>query len=412
MKFLSLAFVGILFVLQAKANQEVAAPNVPQNSSQITTVQASNKFSPYCKNCISSSRKEYETCSEKNDYLQASLASLSNNQSSNFSAIQDGFFISEKEYTKTENCIRESMKSHGGPFRQCDKKEQGLAKERVVKACMNQNYVQTTTDSFIAVSDCFSGYLSSSESLESQDAVRRGLFSLISFESGFHTNAVSTTGSTGIGQFTTATLRGVNNMILENVLSYAKTSSKPSCKAIAKLDLNPYTTALKNRCELINPRDGNPLKNLIYVVGIQKLNRESLEKTLTVLPAKTQSAIENATPEFREKLINMIINWSHNTGIGGVRRPFINFVTSKRGLELIAKEDLSSFAKELAPMIGSYHANNLISCSENSDSSSSCERNKRARVSEVTRFYKGIIDRQGVINQNMSNAGGENKCGV
>jgi len=404
----------MVFIAFAVSSAAEVADTVKTIEAGNTGAKNLNPAGTYCKDCSSDAKEPYETCNEKNNYYESAFQKLLEGKSSNYYHIRAGHFIPEQEYNKIEMCIQQAMKIHRGPFRQCAKDGVRLAMGRSAEACLSKNYVQTTTDSFVAATDCYSGYLSQPESTENNDLVRRGLFSLLSYESGFHTNAVSTTGSIGIGQFTSGTINGVNQHILDDVLNYAKASNKSSCQAIAKQNIQPYSNPSQNRCSLIAPQDGNPLKNLIYVIGIQKHNRLSLEKTMATMPAKAREAIANASPEFREKLINLIVNWSHNTGIGGVRRPFTSFASSQRGLALIEKGDIQAFARELSPVVGSYHENYLIKCSsdDGEEKHARCERTKKARISEVSRFYRGILERQNDINREAGNLAGDKKCGV
>jgi len=396
--FFTLCFVhSAAFANDSTSISDFDLADQVERMNSLSEVNKSLDPTPHCDSCTPKPNPQYQTCNDRNDYLESSLQKILNPSSWN----ADQLLESSGQNPQLQTCVRESLSSHGGPFRTCDANGKGLAKGRsLVKPCQSENLVKTLTSSYAATIDCLTPFMTDSNSQESKGILSHSVFSLLAFESGFHMNAVSPTGASGIGQLTGPAVQHINHILWPKMMNAIQSSTEPSCQAIAKTHPQPYDGRKSLRCEMISADEGNPLRNLLYTFAYQKAVRDDINSGLRSLHADNAGvqALQKASPEFHERLLEAITIWGHNTGPAGIRMPFKYLLTSSQGRQLIEKEDLPGFLKALQPIVETYHRDHLHVSEQ--------------RAKEASHFMGGIESRLKVINQRAGAANGEAKCGI
>ncbi len=347
---------------------------------------------------------KYNDCNEKNDYFEDDIKKITN--SFEFQSLKSS--IPENLQLKT--CIRESQSIHAGPFKVCDVQKKNLSRnfksnrgskhktQRVQKACQSGNEVELLTTTYAATVDCLSSFMNESDDEVQKNILEKDMFSMISLESGFNLNAVSSTGVTGVGQLCQAAVKHVNNTSWKDMIASINSSSKSSCKAIAKMGPKRFAGDGRHRCEMISPEEGNPLNNLLYTFGYQQYVRKQVSSAISSLnkSSKGKVAFTNASESFRTKLISQVAVWGHNTGPGGIRSPLKYLMSSSQGQKLIKKEDMPGFLKALQGYVASYQRHYHA---------------RQRRVTEASSYMKNIKTRLAQINQHAGSTKGAPKCG-
>lgn len=127
--------------------------------------------------------------------------------------------------------------------------------------CVTEDYVNTTYNALVDVSDCLN--------IPQADLVVK-----LSNESGLHINTYGPQGDAGIGQLTGYAIgavlepywkEGGNITVRDYYVQQMKNSSKESCKRIMSSPMitAKVSLAMGNRCSLMNPPE-NPYRNLLY----------------------------------------------------------------------------------------------------------------------------------------------------
>ena len=343
--------------------------------------------------CTTPSPIQYEVCSAKNDYFEDAYSKITSTGA--FQLLKS----SVPPDLTLNTCIRESQNAHAGPFRTCDSKMKFLSKKNVSKACQSENSLTIETSTFSATVDCLNEFMNIGGGPADKDGLSREMFSLISIESGFHDNAVSGTGSSGIGQLTHDASIDMNHLGWDDMIGNIKASSKPSCQAISQMNPQPFNGAWSDRCEMISPQKGNPLNNLLYTFFYQKQIREQVAQSINSLrdSNKGKLAFKNSSEKFQNQLISVVSLWGHNTGPAGIRMPLKNLLSSKIGQQLLKNEDLNGIFEHLSNLVDDYELNFLSASPE--------------RAHEASHYLKNIKARLAYINEHAGSSEGALKCG-
>lgn len=300
-----------------------------------------------CSNCYKTARSiKYETCNDKNDYLNSSLNQLGRT-SPLLSVLKNSTTANS---TINPECIRTSLfstfSSKAKSFKQCE--SQGSLKNYRFKnrPCINESYFNVINNSFSLVGQCLKGFLSNNSAQADQDIL--SIFSLINIESGFHLNAVSGTGAGGIGQFTSGAIDDFNENQLPNVRKQLSESSNPRCQQMSDEILNgdtPMRASSSLSCNRVSMKNGNPLLNMIYTFGYFKQTKSYLQKGLlnnhrykhyfSTLPAPEKLKLERA-----------LAVWAHNTGAAGVVAPAATLLLKEYSDSKVV--DVDEFIEQLA----------------------------------------------------------------
>jgi len=346
---------------------------------------------PICKEC-STKILTYETCNSKNDYMESALQNLKNNpvMSQVLSAPNDQDLGAIRP-----ECFQKGMETFNasGAYRQCSSDNDARNAPHLKKACVSEDYVNVTTQSFNAVASCLSGYVSGSSDPEINRITALSIFTMINTESGFHVNALSPTGAGGPGQFTQPAIDGVNKN-MEDLREYLAKSNNSLCKNTLMKALEPPMNGRPSQsCERINLNDNNPLRNFIYTFAYQAGNRRYLNGIFEN-PAY-QNVIAGFSPKYREAFLSGLMTWSHNTGSAGMETPLRKLLRTavQQNWHLSSKDDLAKFMTALSKEMRLY---------PNPGNSSD------ARRRETSIYYPSIVDRMATIGKQVP--GGVRGC--
>lgn len=303
----------------------------------------------------------YESCHTRNSYLEKELGNLKPQSLMGELRHQnpaDGVEIIDGA------CSIEVMKSvfsgRSGVFRACAPGQKNIT-QRVQRACLSPNYAGLMKNTFDFVGTCLSEYLTQENDLDSsirsssQKNIRNQrlltFFSLLGVESGFHINAMSFSGSTGVGQLTSGAISYLNGSPMDRVRAHLKNSPHKACQRMANEILNKQMAPERSRsCERISIQDGNPLKNMVYSLAYVRANKEILNSAY--FSGRDKAKLNGLPASEKDRLLTALAMWAHNTGSGGLGAPLNALLNSKYRNKPITNVD-EFLLKELAPIVGS-----------------------------------------------------------
>ncbi|MGZ3745043.1 MAG: transglycosylase SLT domain-containing protein [Pseudobdellovibrionaceae bacterium] len=272
-----------------------------------------------CNSCEEEIRNmRYMQCTPRNDYLEKEILKIS---------LKPGILgdVVRADVRPTSiikpSCIKMGMNIKFGEgsknFRECS----AAGSTKAVRPCISENYFKLINNSFDLVSACMKDIIAPEESEKSKKLDVRAIYALINIESGFHINAMSGTGAGGIGQFTRAAIRDVNETQLDKIRSALEKHRNAQCRRMAAeiLHSNTPMDSGKSSCGRISIASGNPIKNMIYTFAYLNGAKEDMNTTI----------FENhyyknkfALSEYDlNKIRRALMVWSHNTGPAGTWTP-------------------------------------------------------------------------------------------
>lgn len=274
------------------------------------------------RNCSSCDEKfqnmRYMQCNRQNDYLENEIATASKNPGILGDVLRAP--IRSNSIIKP-TCIQIGMNLKFGArsknFRECSAK----GNEGAVRPCISKNYFTLVNNSFDLVSSCMKDFIAPHANEATQKLDVRAVYALINIESGFHVNAMSSTGASGIGQFTQAAIKDVNSNELHAVRAALKNHPNPQCREMGTQMLASTTPINPSRksCDRISLVNGNPIKNMIYTYAYLTGTKKDMNSMI----------FENRHYKNKFKLSKFDLNkirralmvWSHNTGPAGTWTP-------------------------------------------------------------------------------------------
>lgn len=350
---------------------------------------------PYCINGCRPLNPVYGTCrSPKKKYYENQIDDALSKGNETINLLMN----TVSENPEKEICFREAMSNHGGPFMNCPtdarsyfSSETSLNNRmRVEKSCNSRDKTHLAQISFELATSCFADYLVGEQASAIQkSSISNALFALISWESGFHSNAVSHKGAGGIGQLTYGALKDIEtNKIIEGMQAHVNKNkdSNQACAQLSRVPLRKIPSETGS-CQRINVDNGNPLTNLIHTIGYQKIIRKNyLERRIGAIP-RLQTILKNMDDGKREKLLSSLSVWANNTGPSGLTNPFLNFATTHRGQALLQENNSDQFLKELEAFVRN-HPSNIN------------------RADETGNFFKNLQNRVDIIKKAANDVGG------
>lgn len=374
--------------VQAIVEPKVAAKPIDTSSAVTTAVGNIDQFNlkgkasmnpGFCAECAKRV-ESYASCNPKNDYLENDLLSLTNNTELN------SIFSGSNKEIISKSCIQRSLDAapdFRNGYKYCGPGKKSLSEVRHSnKACVSEKYVDVTAKSFNLVADCMADLISGSPANKSETAL--ALFSLTSWESGLHMNAVSPTGAGGIGQFTGAAIESVNQR-LKGIQEHLKKSANPLCSnTLAQVMSTPMSSTGNQSCDRIAVSKDNPLKNMAYTFAFQAAQRKMIEENVLNSSVFSDVLSKDLPSNEKERLAMSLSIWSHNTGSAGMTTPLraqmMEYLRSKKSIK--NGEDVSKFLKEMETSMAKF---------PNSGNAT------QARVLETSRFFRSIQERVSVI---------------
>ena len=325
----------------AEAEAQIAVKTIDQLNEKASQIMSKSEVptSPSCPDGKCNRRIEaFQTCTDRNDYLEAPLASLLSGSSP-----LSNYLNSEPKEVIRSDCIKTNLTKNGsGRYQTCSANESPRAIHS--KACISKNYTNITAKSFNLAADCFGSLNGNSEVSKRQLAL--SVFSLMAQESGMHLNVSSPTGAGGPGQLTAPAIAEVNKNLkgLKNQLSQA---SNPMCKQVLVSALEQQMDS-KKTCDRIGIAKENPLKNIAYSFAYQNLIAKSL--TAAYLDSKTYKNLTSSLSEEESARLKFsLAGWGHNTGPGGLqsalRGLLRDYVRGNKSLH--SKQDVDQLLSDL-----------------------------------------------------------------
>ncbi|PIS10715.1 MAG: hypothetical protein COT73_07840 [Bdellovibrio sp. CG10_big_fil_rev_8_21_14_0_10_47_8] len=328
--------------------------------------------------------ESYNSCNASNNYLEDQLLNIQSK-----SPILASLMAQPNKEIVRKSCIQRSLDlfpNLKNSFQKCDANGNSLSKTSN-KACVSETYVDITDKSFNAVANCLGPFVSGSDATASQSSL--AIFYLLSHESGLHSNAVSTTKAAGIGQLTDRAIIDVNGRRKE-VQNFLAKSADPICsQTLRKVFDRPMKT--EKTCDRVGLHDANPLKNIALSFVFQSTVRLKIENEFS--RSRIFSDITSDLPlALKEKMIEALSVWSHNTGAAGMLHPLRFLLTNYLGThrKIRTSEDIDQFLKDLS---------SAMRTSPHSANSSS------ARKNETANFYGAISERMNLIDPQNSQTG-------
>lgn len=320
----------------SQSSAAISAPVVEFMDELIEKAQIKVKMtseSVICKDCEFSLSTQIEnTCNEQNNYLKQQLKSEAVVKVLNIPSIQNSHFSIK------ESCILASQKTTLGEkqktFAQCQIGDLKIPKKKTIRPCIDNEYLNFTTHSFNLAAQCMTNKPFEAESI----------FGMMNVESGFHANAVSGTGSSGIGQLTSAAIKDINMNELAGLKDNMIASENTQCQTIANEFLsnkNPIRSDRKYSCDRVSIEKGNPLLNMIYTFAYVQKTKKDLDKFFF----KQFEKSFNLSDEELNKLKLELSIWGHNTGIMGLLVPMKILMKKYQSARIT---DRTKFLEELA----------------------------------------------------------------
>ena len=329
----------------------VAAPAGPRSSDVVGTVDRLNRVaqqaapSPECRDC-SVRPAQYEQCSARNNYLEQQMDRLQGQP------ILRELLSAQPRYPRLEACVRESMNISGGPFTHCEIGQANLSGS-APKACTSGRLVRVVQNGFTMTVDCLAGYLNGSEgNQEVLSETLRSTVALVNLESGFHINARSSTGASGLGQITDGATNAINRAEWSNMMRHIQNSTNASCQQLKRMNLQPARPSRGAVCDRIGLEAGNPVTNMLYTIGHMKLVRKEVE--LTVNRKIRENGIRLSAAQ-KEKLLGALTTWGHNTGAYGITRPVSSLMETDNGINALNAGNIDQFLSLLKGEVSSFH---------------------------------------------------------
>lgn len=346
---------------------------VAKSQSEIKTMSSAMNC-PTCDLTSSNSTSEsadLNTCNSKNDYLNTQLSSAP------VQRISEIYNLNQMNGGIKKACILASQKTTLGEnqksFAQCSIGQEKILRSKTIRPCINERYLDLTTQSFNLASQCMNQNKFEIESL----------FGMMNLESGFHANATSGTGSGGIGQLTSDAIKDINTNELENIRRTFDLNENNQCQLLKQEFLNkdqPMRSSRKLNCDRVSLEKGNPLVNMIYTIAYVQKTKKDLDRFF--FNQFTNSF--KLTSEELEKLKLDLSIWGHNTGVMGLLVPLKILMKKykKSGVQ-----DRSRFLAELAEQMKRTPA------SANSSSS---------RRKETSNYFPKIQSKLNLIKENFA----------
>lgn len=317
-------------------NESINVPVVEFMDELIEKAQSQVKMtseSVICKDCEFSISNQLEnSCNDQNSYLKQQLKSDIAKKIINIPRIENSSFSIK------ESCIHASQKTTLGEkqktFAQCQSGALKISKKKTIRPCIDNEYLNFTTHSFNLAAQCMA---KSSFEVES-------IFGMMNVESGFHANAVSATGSSGIGQLTSAAIKDINVNELKNLRNQLSENENTQCQNVANDFLSsnsPIRSDRKFSCDRVSIEKGNPLLNMIYTFAYVQKTKKDLEKFFF----KQFDKSFNLSFDELDKLKLELSIWGHNTGIMGLLVPMKILMKKYKHTRIT---DRTKFLEELA----------------------------------------------------------------
>ncbi|MFN7727708.1 MAG: hypothetical protein ACK5P7_00985 [Bdellovibrio sp.] len=300
---------------------------------------------PECRDC-SVRPAQYEQCNARNNYLEQQMDRLQGQP------ILRELLSTTPRYPRVEACVRESMNISGGPFTLC---QIGNADHSgsTVKACTSSRLVRVVQNALTASVDCLAPYLNGTDGNQAVlSETFRSTIALINLESGFHINARSSTGASGLGQITDGATKAINQNEWSNMMRHIQNSSNPSCQQLKRMNLQPARPSRGAVCDRIGLESGNPMTNMLYTIGHMKSVRREVELTVN---RKIRENSIRMSPAQKEKLLGALITWGHNTGAYGITRPVSSLLETDAGIRALNAGNVEGFLGLLKGEVSSFH---------------------------------------------------------
>ncbi len=204
-----------------------------------------------------------------------------------------------------------------GHYTYCTEENQSNPKRLHTPPCQTEKYLSTIQNSYNDVLTCL-------------DLNPKTLFPVTAVESGFHINSVSLTNDDiGLGQITPVAIKDVN-AVWDLGLNEVTTSSKESCKRIAKLvvDIAKSENTKSYTCSL-TALPMNPVKNLLYLTFLHKKNVNYINQYFSSnkIINKVQKLTQISWTEDQiQSLKDLLVTLSYNVGNQGATQLFNEFL--------------------------------------------------------------------------------------
>jgi hypothetical protein len=372
----------------SRGQGEVAPAEVVQSVESLNRAARRADPEPRCREC-SERPPQYGRCTAQNSYLEDQIDRLQ-------SGVLSTLLNTTPRYPRLEACVRESMNISGGPFALCRLGEDQIG-AWVGKACTSERLVKIVQNAFTLSVDCMATYINGAAD---DPAVLRETFrstlALVNLESGFHTNAVSSTGAGGLGQITSGAIDWVNRHMWSEMQNHIRNSSNPSCRQLQGVNMRPISSRSRASCDRMSLEDGNPLTNMFYTLGHIKMVRKDVETTLN---RKLRESRLQLDPAFREKLVGALANWGHNTGAYGLTRPLSALLETDAGVAALRSGNLEQFLGLLKAEVRSFHVYYLRR-------QGASEQRISARAHEASQFHDVVQKKMGLLERKVGRSCG------
>lgn len=323
--------------------------------------------------------------------------------------------------SRYEQCIEKNMESSGGPFIDCSSGKEKYAD----KSCMSDSQKTAVFSSFEQASSCLSSIL-----VQPKESYMDEMFSLISVESGFHSNARSKSGSNGIGQITGKAVADLErNKGWDRLTEKIKSSDAQSCKNISTTNLEIFKTLktkkgayyFPNRCETVSPKDGNPLRNMLLTFAYQNQLKNGFIRAFS--KNDFTKNLKEKNPKNYLKLLQISSLWAHNIGFG-FNESLSEALTRLEFKKSIEQGDFKTVISTLKTIIQPREENRCLKSNENSKIISDDPNSKKAKAvykicrnrgTETGKFMTAILEKLNELNTVLFGtkpSTGEQKCGI
>lgn len=279
-------------------------------------------------NSIEESAQTHTNTLDKKLFSEKLKFQVCKNDSKNY--LEEKILAMPPEYLKTETvnmpnkipvqCIQTAQRLHGGTYAICNE-EDARPKFSHIKPCMSEAYVSLVYNAYHDVMDCFG-------------VDPRDMFYQIMVESGFHINAINSTGfDSGMAQFTENGIKRVGNMI-NYTQKILLENSRPSCERISSVigHFESGSTKVKNRCVMIDPPK-NPYRSMLFAYLHTQRDQISLDEILAEFPEISDAV--------SDKIKRQLRYFSFNRGMTGIKKLLRGYVESRKYFnQKITEQDL------------------------------------------------------------------------
>lgn len=322
-----------------------ALPTLTQPTPAVNTCQGDCSETP--------ANPRFETCNEKNSYFEEQITS------SELKSLSDG-----ATNVPILNCVAESMTTIDvSKFRFVSCPRAGTGYGVIVdRPCASQRMSQLMANSFDAVTDCLASYVDAKAATDASTRrnIRQSLFQLANHKSAWFINSIDNQSAGGVGHLVAPIIANVNGnenasgSEWERMQAHITSSKLASCQRIAKLKLEPLSNepVQSHGCDRIALDRGNPVLNMIYMVGQAKSLRDHLAPALNQVPSPT-----------RERLLDHLMIWGYTAGAAGVGESLK--IALKKGGTSIMKANASGteierFLEEMKTPLAAWQKKNRI----------------------------------------------------